>query len=377
MEIQGMEDEGIHEKNYRTEMKIGILTFHRAHNYGAVLQCYALQEILKRKGHEVHVIDYRQPWIEDFYKLFSKRMFHDAEGFAGKFSYLKKNLKKFLQAPLRARQFSMFRLGYLDMTMPCTEDVPQDFDRYVIGSDQLWSLHCLGGQIDEVYFGKFRRKPGSRIIGYAISADMASVETIEADLPLLTSAFDALSMREKEVAVRVSSASGRICEACLDPTLLTDKDMWDPLIDSRWKDRRYVLVYEVRRREEDKGLLRRRAEEIASAIGGGCEVIDLSQVKHSVSDFVSLFRYASYVVTTSFHGCVFSVVFERPFYALPLWNGYDLRYKELLASLNASDRFVSKESDLNPAEMDFDLIRKSLAELRKPSLSYIDKWIGK
>jgi hypothetical protein len=99
--------------------------------------------------------------------------------------------------------------------------------------------------------------------------------------------------------------------------------------------------------------------------------------KYFLAPTVSLFRYASYIVTTSFHGCAFSVIFERPFYALPLWNGYDLRYKELLASLNASDRLVPKESELAPTEMDFDEIRNLLAELRRPSLSYIEKWIGK
>lgn len=356
-------------------MKTGILTFHRAHNYGAVLQCYALQEILRRRGHEVHVIDYRQPWIEEFYKLFSKSMFCGAEGLSGKFSYLRKNLKKFLKAPLRARHFSMFRLGFLDMSMPCTDDIPQDYDCYVIGSDQLWSLHCLGGKIDEVYFGRFRRMPGSRIVGYAISADMKSVEAIEADLPLLTAGFDALSMRERETAERTATASGRTCDVCLDPTLLTDKELWMPLISHRWERRRYVLVYEVRRKDEDKGLLRRKAEQLASQMGG-CEVIDLSDVNHPVTDFVSLFRYASYVVTTSFHGCVFSLIFERPFYALPLWNGYDLRYRELLASLNVSERFVSKDAELVPSEMDYGRIRTSLDELRKSSFSYIDRWIG-
>ena len=70
-------------------MKVGILTFHRAHNYGAVLQCYALQETLKRMGHDVQVIDYAQPWIEEFYKLFSRSMYRSAGGFSGKFAYLK------------------------------------------------------------------------------------------------------------------------------------------------------------------------------------------------------------------------------------------------------------------------------------------------
>jgi len=357
-------------------MKVGILTFHRAHNYGAVLQCYALQEILKRKGHHVQVIDYRQPWIEEFYRTFSMSMFREADGFSGKIAYLKKNLKKFLQAPLRSRHFNLFRINYLDMTLPCLDEIPDDFDCYVIGSDQLWSLHCLGGKVDETYFGKFRRKPASRIVGYAVSADMKSVEALEAEIPLLTSGFDSLSMRERETADKVSAVSGRPCDVCLDPTLLTDMELWRPLTDDRWKNRKYVLMYEVRRRPEDRGLLRRKAEQAAAGIGGGCEVIDLSQVSRSVTDFVSLFRYASHVVTTSFHGCVFSILFERPFTMLPLWDGYDLRYKELLAALNASDRIVSADGPVLLGPIDFTQIKSSLEELRKSSFAYIEKWIG-
>lgn len=356
-------------------MKVGILTFHRAHNYGAVLQCYALQEILKRMGHDVQVIDYRQPWIEEFYSFFSKRMFADAEGLSGKVAYLKKNLKKFLLAPMKCHDFGVFRNNYLDLTVPCGKDIPQDFDCYVIGSDQLWSLHCLGGVPDDIYFGKFQIKSGNRIIGYAISADMKSVEAIEKELPLLLSGFASVSMREKEIAEKVAEASGMPCDVCVDPTLLTDANLWHPLIDDKWKDRKYVLVYEVRWKDENKGLLKRKAEELASVIGDGCEVIDLSRVNRPVTDFISLFRYASYVVTTSFHGCVFSLLFERPFYALPLWNGYDLRYKELLDAVGASDRLTDGSEELIPEQMDYTGIKASLDKLRSSSLSYLEKWI--
>lgn len=353
-------------------MKVGILTFHRAHNYGAVLQCYALQEILKRRGHDVKVIDYRQPWIEEFYSFFSLSMLRQAEGTVAKLSYVKKNLKKFLLAPFRKSRFSAFRNMYLEQTMPCGLDIPYDFDCYVIGSDQLWSLHCLGGQKDDVYFGKFGRKAGSLVVGYAISADMKSIDTIGDELSVLTSGFDALSMREKEIADKVSSYSGRSCRVCLDPTLLTDMSIWRPVIDDKWKNKRYVLVYEVRWSAENKGLLQRKARELADRIGEGCEVVNLSGMSRSVSDFVSLFRYAQYVVTTSFHGTVFSILFERPFYALPLWNGYDLRYRELLDNLGVSDRLMSPESVFMPYDMDYSEIRVRLDDMRRASLEFIE-----
>lgn len=373
MALQSLADESVHEKNNRVKMKIGILTFHRAHNYGAVLQCYALQEILKRRGHQVQVIDYRQPWIEEFYRFISPDMLRRAGSPSEVLAYIKKNLKKFLLAPLRSRHFASFRNMYLDLSVPCDQKMIPDYDCYVIGSDQLWSLHCLGGESDEVYFGRFRHGSKSRVIGYAISADMKSVETLKDELPLLVSGFDALSMREKETAEKVALYSSMHCDVCLDPTLLTDKSLWEPVINNKWKRRRYVLIYEVRWKKEDKGRLRRMAEKIASKIGDGCEVIDLSRVNHSVSDFISLFRYAAYVVTTSFHGTVFSILFQRPFYVMPLWNGYDLRYMELLGNLGAADRVVNDGDDPLPADVDFVQISSRLSVLRESSFDFLER----
>lgn len=354
-------------------MKTGILTFHRAHNYGAVLQCYALQEILRGRGHEVVVIDYRQPWIEEFYKVFSMRMLRRNSGVAEAFAYLKKNLKKFLLAPLRGYHFSVFRESFLKLSDPCADTMPQDIDCYVIGSDQLWSLHCLGGSPDRMYLGDFTRHEGSRVIGYAVSADIQSVEAMADEICKASARFSELSMREAKIARRVNEISGRECDVCVDPTLLTDEGMWDAVVDSRWKDRNYVLVYEVRRQKKTKGLLRRKAEELAAKIGDGCSVIDLSDVRYSVQDFVSLFKYARYVVTTSFHGTVFSLLFQTPFYVLPLYDGYDLRYMELLHFIGAEDRIAGPEDELQPLPVDFTPLLARLEEKRRSSFDFLDR----
>jgi len=355
------------------DMRIGILTFHRAHNYGAVLQCYALQEILRRMGHDVQVIDYRQPWIEDFYNLFCRNMIRrNASSASRLFSYLKSSMKKWILAPSKAADFRDFRERFLNLSLPCQEAIPQLYDCYVIGSDQLWSLHCLGGVQDKVYMGDFERPAGSRLVGYAVSADMKSIQSSASLLKAMVPGFDALSMREKEVAEAVAALTGCPCEVCLDPTLLTDASLWNPLMTPVEKEE-YVLMYEVRWRKESKGLLRRKADELAASIGGGCTVIDLSTMKYSVRDFVSLFRYARYVVTTSFHGIVFSILFERPFYALPLWNGYDLRYVELLHSLGLDARLIDPDVVMDQKDIDYGQVKNKLEILKRHSIDYIDK----
>lgn len=357
-------------------MKIGILTFHRAHNYGAVLQCYALQEILKRMGHDVQVIDYRQPWIEDFYSLFCWNMIRRNSSSADElFRYMKASLKKWLLAPRKSANFREFRKEFLNLSLPCQEHIPQNYDCYVVGSDQLWSLHCLGGVLDKVYLGGFERPACSRLVGYAISADMKSVQASKEMIAAMAPAFDALSMREREVSETVEQITGRTCEVCLDPTLLTDASLWNPLMTPVEKGR-YVLMYEVRWNPQTKGCLRRKAEELAAAVGPDCKVIDLPRVDRPVNEFVSLFRNATYVVTTSFHGIVFSLIFGVPFYAFPLWGGYDLRYTELLESLDAEDRLVSFDTELVPGPMDFAPLKEKLVVLQARSSEFLERNLG-
>lgn len=356
--------------------KTGILTFHRALNYGAVLQCYALQRVLESKGCDVEVIDYRQAWIEEFYRFVSPEILASCKGAGAKAAYLKKNLKKFIIAPRKRRNFKEFREKFLKLSAPCTKLIPQDYGLYIIGSDQLWSLHCLGGKPDDVFRGRFERAQGSHVAAYAVSADMKSVQAQRGEIASWAGNFDLLSMRERETAEVVAGICSRACETCLDPTLLTDEHTWDPLIDRKWKKRRYVLMYEVRWRKENKGVMRCKAEELARSIGG-CEVIDLSRVNYSIRDFVSLFKYAQYVVTSSFHGTVFSILFRRPFWALPLWDGYDLRYRELLAALGAEDRFVTTlPQALEVSDIEWDSIAEKLEGLRASSLEYIDKCLS-
>ena len=354
-------------------MKIGILTFHRAHNYGAVLQCYALQETLKRMGHDVEVIDYLQPWIEDFYHLFGWNMIRRNSGSVSSLiGYLKGSLKKWILAPGKAGDFRSFRDSFLNLSLPCRDVMPQNYDCFIIGSDQLWSLHCLGGEQDRIYMGDFQRPQGSRLVGYAISADMKSVAASENILKVNVPRFDALSMREREVAEAVTEITGCRCDVCLDPTLLTDASLWNPLLTEVGKDE-YVLMYEVRWNPQTKGKLRKKAEELAAAIGPHCKVIDLTRMNRPVTEFVSLFRNASHVVTTSFHGIVFSIIFGVPFYAFPLWGGYDLRYIELLKSLGAEDRLVGFDYRMVPKPMDYAPIKARLAARQEESLSFIQK----
>lgn len=350
-------------------MKVGIITYHRAHNYGAVLQCYALQTVLATMGHDVYVVDYRQSFIERLYNP-SKRdliLRHKTNPRA-----LLGLIRVFISLHNKKRRFEKFCTKYLNLSQPCSsEDIPS-FDVYIIGSDQMWSIDCAGGRIDPVYFGLFKRPYNSKLVGFSISSNKYSVERLGADINFYLSRFDHISFREQFVTDSILHSTGKAFTVTLDPTLCADAELWDKVINEKWEKRKYVAVYHVLLRSSAdvyKKIIS-QAERIAKT--HGWDVIDLSSGIYDVQDFVSVIKYAQCVVTSSFHATVFSVIFSRPLFSIRLHDGNDSRYENLLDSLGMTDALVDLDfSSDNPFRLDSVIIQRKLTELREPSLKFL------
>lgn len=348
--------------------RIGILTFHRAHNYGAALQCYALQEILISMGHDAWVIDYRQPFIEEHYRPFILRHW------LGRVFHVRPEAYYYLRDyPMRKHReeiFHSFAERHFHLTTPCSANtIPQDFDAYIIGSDQLWNPLYTGGIVDSVYIGNFTRSADSRLFGYAISSPLATFDRYGTDgLQGVVSAFDALSMREEMTARVIGCLTGITPMVCCDPVLLTNADFWNDVANSKFAGRRYILVHEVRW-GDNQDLLRCKAAALAKKLN--CEVIRIGVGQFSVDDFVSLFRNATYVVTSSFHATVLAIIFGRPLYAVKLNDGHDERYKNLLHTLGADALCVDTDFVPEPISIDYTPIHAALERYRAESLAFL------
>ena len=352
-------------------MKIGIITVHRAHNYGSVLQCYALQEYLKSQGHDAWVIDYRQRWTEAVYRKFSSYyVWHfakraDVHAVVGYWRDRKgraRNLRK--SGPI----FASFR-KHFKLTAPCRRSVPQDFDAYVIGSDQLWSFQCVGGE-DPIYTGRFRHPEGSRVVGYALSAGTDSLQALGAKgIERILKRFDRISLREAENAGIVKQLTGQTVPISVDPVLLTDAKTWDAMETTRWQMGNHVAVYQVRYDNVSPHLLFSKARRFASELG--CGVVDLSGMNFSVEDFVSAIRHARYVFTTSFHATVFSLLMETPCFAMKLGDGLDVRYVDLLSKLGLEAELVDTDFDPQPFTVDFGKAKERLEKYRAESVKFL------
>ncbi|WP_288641291.1 polysaccharide pyruvyl transferase family protein [uncultured Coprobacter sp.] len=355
--------------------RIGIITYHRANNFGAVLQCYALQETLSRLGYFSFVIDYRQPYTELIYN--PVRLDIVKQGL------LKPRLlggylfKVFPERFKRAKQYNKFRDKYLRCTQPVhdAQSIPQDVDVYLIGSDQMWGLHCSGYKVDPIYFGEFPHPEQSKVCGYAISSNLYSLSKIgRVDLSEYVRNFHTLSFREKTVrdeVKRLTNIEGRVD---IDPSLLLSADDWNQLdlSSSFIKKGKYLLTYFLHE-GSDNLHLKSIVEAYARRID--CKVIDMFDIAFSPLTFLSAIKNATCVLATSFHAIAFSIIFKKQFYALKTTDGKDIRYANLLNVLGIPQRLIDLDELLIIGDfpIDYQNVYERLSYLKTESIGYLEK----
>lgn len=292
-------------------MKIGILTYHRANNVGALLQNYALQNVLTLLGHKVETIDYKCSLIEKQNRLFS-------------FRPLKEWIKLILQLRdyiKRERLFNEFRHNYIKQS-GCSYDksnisqVNNEYDSFITGSDQVWNMY-LNGE-DYTYLLDFVASDKKKI-AYAASFGYTKIPLPFLDKTLsCLRQFSSISVRETH-AVNLLSAYSLPAYSVLDPTLLLSKNQWEQLVNTKCHDRKFVFVYIVANTPDLIEAARKKAKQL------NCELYvmhyNYAQYKDckniraaSPLDFLTYLYSAEYVFCSSFHATCFSIIFEKQFY---------------------------------------------------------------
>lgn len=357
-------------------MRIGILTFHCAHNYGAVLQCYATQEFLRSKGYEVEIINYRPKYLLEPYKIFKiKRILSK-----NPIRMLKGLIKEFILFPIRFKRFCGFENfinNKLILSKVVTkESIPSNYDVYIVGSDQVWNPKITRG-FDLVYFADFPFQKGEkRYISYAASMEAKALDDDQTTfLNKNLSNFDSLSVREDVLQQLLKPLTSKPIFQVLDPVLMVPSEIWDNIPSGKKDIDKYVVVYQVRNHPDTM----RIAHHIAAQIGVKVKVlVAWSQIKIHETDqeatpeeFVNYIRNASCVVTTSFHGSAFSIIFNRPFYTIRLNDGADTRSSSLLKSIGLENRMI--EANCSPvfSQIDYSSVNKKLNSLRVKSQNYL------
>lgn len=354
-------------------MKIGVLTFHCAANYGAVFQAYGLQEVLKQLGHEVHVVDYRPNYLITPYKSFSYK-YNPQSSF-----WL--NLKQLIRAclvayPTRSKRnhlFQKFRETYLQM---CSISEVEKLDTIIFGSDQIWNPDITNRDFDEMFIGKAKIFEGKRLISYAASA--GNLETLRNNENLINAlcAFDAVSVREKSLSEYLEKVLNQTVSVVLDPVLLAGKDTYTQIARTPIVQVPYLLTFQLGGDSRVSQVGRKiAAEKHLKYIEIRSSAESLNQdILSSLSpeEVLGYFKYADYVVTSSFHGTALSVLFNKQFNVVSIDEKVDDRARGLLSTIKINDRFIhidGHSSDCN--YIDYHRVNTELNNLRKESLMFL------
>ena len=354
-------------------MKTGLITFHYAHHYGAQLQAYALTRSVRNIGADCEIINYVLPHTEKSSRLFQ-----------GGFSSIPKNLHTLaFLSPLtrRSRRFH----GFIDKHMnvgtkrySCFQDLlndPPQYDAYLCGSDQIWNPFIFENRkFDPSFFLSFAA--GKPLVSYAPSFGAASIpDDMRGELAGYLSKFAHISAREKRGADIIKDVAGLDVPVTLDPTLLLDGRDWIALARAPKQREPYTLCYFV----SDPGRLSPLAAEM------GRKVVQLAGTRRRVKgadelvldagpeEFLGLYQNADFVLTNSFHGAVFSILFNKPFIC-GAGGGEEKRGSRignLLDTLGLSSRF---ETDTSP--IDYTEVNRRLEIERDKSLGFLKNALG-
>ncbi len=353
-------------------MKIGILTFHRSHNYGALLQAIALRTALTDMGHQVTFVDYWPPYHQHLYDLFSWASLKHMD-FTTKLLYIAKVIFKYKCRKKRINSFEKFIAQYINPYVSAEEE---NYDLLIHGSDQIWARQREIRKFDPVYFGK-NDIHANRQISYAASmGKMVINKDDDVVLRDYLSHLASISVRESELATLVEKC-GYSCTVSADPTLLISGEKWLSLLNLPPKKKGgYVLFYRMLKKSFDEQQVKRFATQhnLSLKIVYGSATKKDTENEITAADprkFVELLSGADFVFTSSYHGLVFAILFHKPFYAS--FSGNAGRAASLLKRLNITEHLLQPNAQipLQQKEIDYGYVDSLIAEIQKESYKYL------
>ena len=357
-------------------MKIGILTYHRSQNYGALLQALAMQQFLEDNGNAASFIDYWPSYHAEEYKLFSWNKFKKLS-LKYKITYIIRFLGTCVRTPLRHRNTRRF----IDNNLHVNGD--KKFDLVIYGSDQIWRRQQFSGfeGFNPVYFGE-GVVDASHKVAYAASMGEIIVKD-DNDREILANGFrnfSAIGVREAEVKNFIENEFHIHCKLVLDPVFLLTKEQWlSKIITKSIPKQKYIFHYRLMKDSPTE----RIANEISRQTG--LPVVEMRGVvpighygKHNrftdgPLEFLSLIYGAEYVVASSFHGVALSICLEKDFFLCAEMKRMN-RLHTLLSRLNLTERIIEKDKieklNIN-IKINYSEVNKQLYALEQDSREWL------
>lgn len=367
-------------------MRIGILTLRLHTNYGGILQAYALQTVLKRMGHDVVVFD--EPYK---YKISAlKKCLAYPKRAICKYVLRKNAIVRWEKVATYnnsvIRQFTQpFINKYISRKeVSCWSELKNDdYDAIVVGSDQVWRPLYFGA-IENAFLA-FAMSWNIKRIAYAPSFGVDSWEYDEIqteNCKKLLEKFDAVSVREQSGLELCRKYLGHDAEWVLDPTMLLHVEDYIKLFKTANtpQSEGTLLDYILDRNEEKIDLIRQISEmtsdkpfRLNSRVEDPTAPL-VERIQPAVEKWLRGFYDANIVVTDSFHACVFSILFRKPFVVVLNKERGASRIDSLLGYFGLTDRIVSNASEtINLPDIDYDSVYEKLEMMRRKSTDFLRK----
>lgn len=369
--------------------KIGILTFHKSINYGSVLQSWALSRVISKRF-VVEIIDYEPQNYEFLYANYRQW---------NSWNNIKYNLKRMPLSSALNNQQQLFK-KFRDKQLPLSRkkynynngcDIKEEYKGIVVGSDQVWNIRAK--DCDPIFFLPFNYS-GNKV-SYACSIN--DTDYTEKNLPSNLASeicdFDFISIREESGKNKLEQfiAKQKKVYTLLDPTLLCNSSEYDSLLNDRIVDGKYIFLYNVWTSEVGIQAAKFLSEKLNMPVytimtASNVKEINLLKksgilvdtVRTSPSDFLNFFKYASYIVTESFHGTAFSLIFEKPFVCVSNRTN-DERLNNILTLVGLKDRYMKlgelQTFDLKQ-EINYEIVTEKKEKRAEECIELLYKAIG-
>ena len=353
-------------------MKIGILTYHRSRNYGALLQAVALRTVLQKMGHEVYYVDY---WPDYHRRLYSIPHL----SFKGLFTKPRTTIFQYRNICLmkkRKKNFDQFIDKYIE---PYCNSLSDEYDILIYGSDQIWRKQPFINEFNPVYFGVHDIK-AQKHVSYAASIDSLpqNIEDKKQFANLLSN-LDKISVREESTKDFLSQLGFDDVSLSLDPTLLLHEEEWNAIIPpnrSINNGEAYLLFYDLQPGTFDEKEIHRFADEKKLSIiritgKGRFTKKSNDNTTCGPVDFVNYIRNASFVITSSYHGLLFSIIYNKPF--LVSFSSNSQRAFFLLNIIDSSEQLIDPQSGIHEkSHIDYNIVNKNLEMYKQASYNYLE-----
>lgn len=359
-------------------MKIGILTFHKAKNYGAILQAFALMTKLRELGHKPYIINRPNKKFK-----FSRYILHLIKDIISLDVIRWYSFKNFANSILKPTTRKYNNKNILKF------DKFENFDCCIVGSDQVWRLEY--SQIGLNFFFDFIKDSKVKKISYAASFGIDTWKeqnSLTKKVKKQIEKFSGVSIRE-DSGVRICKSKFNVdATLVLDPALLLTKERYIELFQiekfKKTSSKEILATYIIGKNKKDLKLCSRFSKEnnlihkilFYNTLNPLDSYFKNPFFYYNLKEWVQNIYNADYIITNSYHGTIVSIIFEKPFFVLNNKSAGIARLKTLLGMLNLTDRFIENPESISFTKMNDHINYSSVKDVIdtkiKASINFLD-----